>query len=47
MGGRRGAEVADAAREAFNSGMANALLGGIAVVVLGGAAAMIVLPRRR
>ncbi|NGO43845.1 MFS transporter [Streptomyces ureilyticus] len=47
IGGRRGAEVADAAREAFNSGMANALLGGIAVVVLGGAAAMIVLPRRR
>jgi MFS family permease len=46
IGGRPGAELADAAREAFNAGMANALLGGIAVVILGAVAALALLPRR-
>ncbi|WP_206439582.1 hypothetical protein [Streptomyces scabichelini] len=46
LGGRLGAQLADAAREAFNSGMINALLGGIAVVVLGASAAVALLPRR-
>ncbi|MEV8018095.1 hypothetical protein AB0O76_17520 [Streptomyces sp. NPDC086554] len=46
IGGHPGAQLADAAREAFNSGMANALLGGIAVVVLGALAAVALLPRR-
>ncbi|WP_413812769.1 DHA2 family efflux MFS transporter permease subunit [Streptomyces sp. OE57] len=40
LGGRPGARLADAAREAFDSGMANALLGGIAIVVLGAVAAV-------
>lgn len=47
LGGRPGAELADAAREAFNSGMANALFGGIAVVFVGAVAAATLLPRRR
>ncbi|MFC4467781.1 DHA2 family efflux MFS transporter permease subunit [Streptomyces xiangluensis] len=46
FGGRPGAQLADAAREAFNSGMTNALLGGIAVVVFGAAAAVALLPRQ-
>lgn len=46
IGGHPGTQLADAAREAFNSGMANALLGGIAVVVLGALAAVALLPRR-
>ncbi|NGO06719.1 DHA2 family efflux MFS transporter permease subunit [Streptomyces sp. HC44] len=47
LGGRPGAELADAARDAFNAGMTNALLGGIAVVLLGTLAAVLLLPRRR
>ncbi|MEV0226784.1 DHA2 family efflux MFS transporter permease subunit [Streptomyces sp. NPDC050704] len=46
LDGRPGAQLADAAREAFNSGMTNALLGGIAVVLLGAAAAVALMPRR-
>lgn len=46
LGGRPGARLADAAREAFDSGMANALLGGIAVVVLGAVAAVTLLSHR-
>ncbi|MGW3429271.1 hypothetical protein ACWDHW_15135 [Streptomyces melanosporofaciens] len=46
LGGRPGARLADAAREAFGSGMTNALLGGIAVVVLGALAAVALLPHR-
>ncbi|MEV0633580.1 DHA2 family efflux MFS transporter permease subunit [Streptomyces sp. NPDC050619] len=46
VGGRPGAHLAEAAREAFNSGMTNALLGGIAVVVLGAVAAVALLPRQ-
>ncbi|MFK4271915.1 DHA2 family efflux MFS transporter permease subunit [Streptomyces milbemycinicus] len=46
LDGRTGARLADAAREAFNSGMANALLGGIAVVAVGAVAAVALLSRR-
>ncbi|MGW0818058.1 DHA2 family efflux MFS transporter permease subunit [Streptomyces viridiviolaceus] len=45
-GGRSGERLADAAREAFNSGMTDALIGGIAVVVLGAAAAVALLSHR-
>ncbi|MFE2182667.1 DHA2 family efflux MFS transporter permease subunit [Streptomyces sp. NPDC059455] len=47
LGGRPGAHLADAAREAFAAGMANALLGGIGVVVLGAVAAVGLLSHRR
>ncbi|MFW6690965.1 MFS transporter [Streptomyces sp. MAR4 CNX-425] len=46
IGGARGAELAGAAREAFNSGMSSALVVGLAVVVLGGAVAVVLLRRR-
>ncbi|MEO3750750.1 DHA2 family efflux MFS transporter permease subunit [Streptomyces sp. B6B3] len=47
IGGRPGAELAHAAREAFGSGMVNALLAGGVVVVAGGLAAVLILPRGR
>ncbi|MBL1111110.1 MFS transporter [Streptomyces sp. 110] len=46
LGGRPGAHLADAAREAFAAGMTNALLGGIGVVVLGAVAAVGLLSHR-
>jgi EmrB/QacA subfamily drug resistance transporter len=47
VGGARGAEFAGAARDAFNSGMSSALVGGLAVVVLGGGVAVALLRRVR
>lgn len=45
VGGVQGAELAEAARAAFNAGMANALVGGLAVVALGGGVAVALLRR--
>ncbi|XVQ07606.1 DHA2 family efflux MFS transporter permease subunit [Spirillospora sp. CA-255316] len=46
IGGEPGARLADAARDAFAMGMSNALLAGVAVVVIGGIAAVLILPGR-
>ncbi|MBP8533135.1 DHA2 family efflux MFS transporter permease subunit [Streptomyces sp. MK37H] len=43
LGGRSGARLADATRDAFHAGMINALVGGVVVVVAGAVAAMVLL----
>ncbi len=46
IGGEPGAQLAQAARDAFAAGMSTALLAGVAVVIVGGTAAVLLLPRR-